>query len=235
MTDTTPDPILAGQLAYYGARAPEYDRWWRRAGRYDRGAVENSQWFREISEIDGALKAFQPGGEVLELACGTGLWTEKLLPYATHVTAVDGSPEVLALNAGRVGSTRVKHVQADLFTWRPDRMFDVVFFGFWLSHVPPAFFGTFWALVEHCLKPGGRFFFVDSRRTPLSTAVDHVLPARDETIMTRRLDDSREFQIYKVFFEPTELKTRLADLGWQCELRETGQFFIYGEGRHCGP
>jgi hypothetical protein len=28
--------------------------------------------------------------------------------------------------------------------WRPDRRYDVVFFGFWLSHVPLERFAAFW-------------------------------------------------------------------------------------------
>jgi hypothetical protein len=39
--------------------------------------------------------------------------------------------------------------------------------GFWLSHVPLERFGAFWSLVDECLAPGGRVFFVDdAHRTP---------------------------------------------------------------------
>jgi trans-aconitate methyltransferase len=66
------------------------------------------------------LDAFQPHGSVLELACGPGVWTGQLLRYATDVTAVDASPEMLAIAAARFGSQRVRFVQADLFIWKPD-------------------------------------------------------------------------------------------------------------------
>ena len=56
---------------------------------------------------------------------------------------------------------RVRFVEADLFAWRPDRRYDAVFFGFWLSHVPLERFDGFWALVADCLAPGGRVCFVD--------------------------------------------------------------------------
>ena len=62
--------------------------------------------------------------------CGT--WTPQLLRYATDVTAVDASPEMLAIAAARCQDDRVRFVQADLFSWEPDRRYDVVFFGFWL-------------------------------------------------------------------------------------------------------
>src|SRR6266511_3494592 len=31
-----------------------------------------------------------------------------------------------------------RFIRADIFEWVPDRRYDVVFFGFWLSHVPPS-------------------------------------------------------------------------------------------------
>jgi hypothetical protein len=36
---------------------------------------------------------------------------------------------------------------------------NLLFFSFWLSHVPPARFEEFWALVRGALKPEGRAFF----------------------------------------------------------------------------
>jgi SAM-dependent methyltransferase len=89
-------------------------------------------------EVVAALDAFGPAGDVLELACGPGTWTALLLRHADTVTAVDGSPEMLAIASSRVHDERVRFVRADLFAWRPDRRFDVVFFGFWISHVPPS-------------------------------------------------------------------------------------------------
>ena len=89
---------------------------------------------------------------------------------AKMLTALDGSPEMLAINAARVRSPRVDHLRADLFHWRPTGQFDTVFFGFWLSHVTPDWFVVFWRLVRSCLAPGGRVFFIDSRRNPTSTA-----------------------------------------------------------------
>ncbi len=235
MTAAAPDPVLAEQLAYYQARAAEYDQWWLRQGRYNRGAEESKRWFQEAAQIEHALEQFAPRGAVLELAGGTGIWTEKLARTATSLTVVDGSSEMLAINAARVAGPHIERLQADLFEWQPDRRFDAVFFSFWLSHVPAELFESFWRLVACCLNPGGRYFFVDSRRTPTSTAVDHVLPANDDTVMTRRLDDGREFHIYKLFYDAQELTKRLRGLGWQSNIQETERFFIHGQGQLSSP
>lgn len=221
---------LEEQLSYYRARAGEYDEWWLRRGRYDRGAENNRRWFAEVQELLQELREFKPTGRVLELACGTGLWTEQLVQYDGHVTAVDASPEMLAIARERVGKAPVRYLQADVFSWRPDAHYDVVFFSFWLSHVPPERFAQFWNLVRSCLAPSGRFFFVDSLRSDTSTAIDHRLGGTEGTTVRRRLNDGREFEIFKVFYRPDELTGRLADLGWTATVHETATYFLYGFG-----
>jgi SAM-dependent methyltransferase len=223
--------LLEQQRAYYRARAREYDRWWLREGRFDHGEQANARWFADVEELEAVLERFGPRGDVLELACGTGLWTRHLVRYASQVVAVDAAPEVLEINRGRVADERVEYVQADLFEWEPPAAsFDVCFFGFWLSHVPESRFNAFWSAVRTALKPGGRVLFVDSGRASDSGARDHVAPAEGEDTMTRRLDDGSEFRIVKRYYEPASLRQRLDTLSWEVEVGRTAEFFIYGSG-----
>jgi ubiquinone/menaquinone biosynthesis C-methylase UbiE len=225
------DPLLNEQVDYYRARAGEYDQWWLREGRFDRGAEANARWFAECSALEQVLERFEPNGHVLELACGTGLWTRHLVKHAASLTAVDASSEVLAINRARVDDPRVQYLEADLFEWEPPpASYDTCVFGFWLSHVPADRFASFWSTVRAALRPHGRVLFIDSARTDRSTAADHILPAEDEQTMTRRLDDGREFQIVKRFYDPTQLEDELDELGWQVDVGSTGEFFIYGIG-----
>ena len=218
------------QVAYYCVRAGEYDEWFRRDGRYDRGPEANARWAEEIGLVSEALAAFNPAGNVLELAAGTGWWTERLARYAASLTAVDASPETLAVNKGKLGDAPVRYIKANLFDWQPDRQYDVVFFSFWLSHVPPERFDAFWRLVRSCLNPKGRVFFLDSRYEGTSTAADHHLEGEDATTTRRRLNDGREFRVVKVFYRPDELAARLATLGWDVAVQTTPTYFLYGTG-----
>jgi SAM-dependent methyltransferase len=224
------DRLLTEQLDYYRARAGEYDRWWDREGRFDRGEEANARWFAEAASLERVLASFDPRGDVLELACGTGLWTRHLVGYADTLTAVDGSEEVLAINRARVDSTSVRYIQADLFDWTPPGSYDACVFSFWLSHVPHQRFAAFWEMVARALRPGGRVLFIDSARTDRSTAADHQLPVHDEATMTRRLDDGREFQIVKRFYDPRALESELAAIGFDIRVATTGEFFLYGTG-----
>jgi ubiquinone/menaquinone biosynthesis C-methylase UbiE len=222
--------LLTEQARYYRKRAGEYDDWWLRRDRYDHGPEANAAWFADAALVQGALDRFEPTGKVLELACGTGLWTERLAAHADYVTAVDGSPEMLELCRERVGDSHVRYLQADLFAWESEEIYDVCFFSFWLSHVPEERFDAFWEKLRRALEPDGRIFFVDSSRHDLASAVDHKLSAPEDPTMLRRLADGSEHRIVKRFYEPESLRGRLAELGWSVEVHSTPTFFLYGEG-----
>jgi demethylmenaquinone methyltransferase/2-methoxy-6-polyprenyl-1,4-benzoquinol methylase len=232
-TDPGADPsdrdVLAEQRAYYRQRAPEYDEWWQRVGRYGLDESQAEDWALQVRQVESALAASGPTGDVLELAGGTGWWTERLVSTASTLTVVDASPETLEINRRRVGSdTPVTYVVADLFSWRPQRRYSFVFFSFWLSHVPRARFGQFWELVERCLEPGGHAFLVDSRRTSSYPAVD--TRRKLEEVELRRLNDGSEHRLIKVYYEPSELMTLLRSRGWDAHIRGT-TWFIYGSVR----
>ena len=224
--------ILDDQIAYYRARAGEYDEWWFRTGRYDRGADFNAHWHAETEAVEAALVSWlaaRRSADVLELACGTGLFTRLIAPRVARLTAIDASTEVIGINRARVGADNVAYVQADLFAWRPVRRYDAIFFSFWLSHVPQQRFAAFWDLVASALAPGGAVYLIDSAFDPTSTAKDHVLPGREAGIVTRKLNDGREFRIVKVFYEPAALTAKLGPLGWRASLAQTPRYFVYGE------
>jgi ubiquinone/menaquinone biosynthesis C-methylase UbiE len=223
--------ILQQQIEYYRARAAEYDEWFYRTGRYNHGAAENQQWADEAQQVRAALLNLPNQAHVLELASGTGIWTLELLKLADRLTAVDASPEMIAIHRAKVQSENVTYVQADLFTWQPpEAQYDMVFFSFWLSHVPPEHLAEFLSTVSRALKPGGYFFMVDSRRAPTSSAKDHIIPD-DGTTLTRRLNDGREFDIVKVFYEPEALRQHLAQAGIQAQVQVTPAFFLYAHGQ----
>lgn len=222
------DDLLAEQARYYRERANEYEDWWFRRGRYDHGPEANARWFADAAEVEAALERFDPAGDILELACGTGLWTQRLAPRAASLTAIDGSPEMLELCRARVNDPCVHHVEADLFAWEPDATYDLCFFGFWLSHVPEERFEVFWEKVRRAAGSEGRVFFIDSLRSDRASAVDHRNPGQGEETMLRRLADGREYQIVKHFHEPRLLQRALAERGWNVEVHTTPEFFIYG-------
>jgi demethylmenaquinone methyltransferase/2-methoxy-6-polyprenyl-1,4-benzoquinol methylase len=229
--------LLDQQIAYYRARAPEYDAWWFRTGRFDRGEANNAAWHRDTAAVERAVDTMldtRRPSHVLEIACGTGLFTRRLAPRAARVTAVDAAPEVLAINRDRVAAANVDYVQADVFAFEPASRYDLVFMSFWLSHVPHPRFDAFFAMVRRALAPCGFAYIVDSAHDPTSHAVTHPTPDRDAGIVTRLLDDGRTFNIVKVFWEPPTLGVRLQAAGFDARIAATARYFIYGEARPLG-
>jgi demethylmenaquinone methyltransferase/2-methoxy-6-polyprenyl-1,4-benzoquinol methylase len=227
--DVNDEDLLAEQRSYYRARAPEYDEWWQRRGRYDRGDEQLLEWQRQVAVVDDALTSFGAKGSVLELAGGTGWWTERLARTADRLTVVDSSPEVLALNQARVGRIDVNYVVADLFDWQPDSKYDAVFFSFWLSHVPRARFAQFWSLVHSCLTPSGRAFLIDNRNDPVPDTIvkDPFVVQYDTDLHLRRLRDRSRYRVVSVMYEPGELQSLIGAEGWTTEIQAT-RWFIFG-------
>lgn len=231
MSDTVSESTLEEMRAYYRARAAEYDEWCYRQGRFDRGSESNARWFSEFGDAQKALHALQAEGDVLELAPGTGIWTEQILQSASSITAVDASEEMIAINRAKIASERVQYIQADLFSWQPERAYDAVCFCFWISHVPVERLDAFLRMVAKALRPGGKVFFVDSRRELSSAAIDHVLPEEQEQLMIRKLNDGRAFQIVKNFYDPAFLEERFAAASLNVTVKVTPTYFVYGYGR----
>ena len=188
-TGSVQDQLLAGQRAYYSALAPDY----RDQGLDLPGGAG----------LTDALDAFRPAGSVLELACGPGTWTRQLLRHASDVTAVDASPEMLAIAASRVpGDAPVRFVQADLFTWEPDRRYAAA------------------------LAPDGRVFFADDGyRTP-----DELIEGPGSSTIQRRIPDGTAYRIVKVPHEPADLERQLRSLGWDITVTPTAGPFFWGAG-----
>ena len=224
---TSDEQRLRHQIEYYRARAGEYDEWFLRQGRYDRGAAHRAAWFDEVAIVERALGEEIEGDRILELACGTGLWTRHLTATHRLVVALDTSPEVIAINRARVTAGEVRYVIGDVFALPLAKRFDMVFFAFWLSHVPETRFNEFWQTVRQLLRPGGRVFFVDSLLEPESTARDHDRLTASG-VVPRKLNDGRLFHIVKMFHPPADLERRLSDLGWAGWVRSSGRFFLYG-------
>lgn len=207
------DPILNEQIEYYRARAKEYDE-----------------------SIASAFELFEAGkalllrlghfDHVLELACGTGFWTETLLKLGGHVTALDAAPEMLVIARERLGNEPVTFQQADLFHWQPAQQYDLVFFANWLSHVPPNSVDDFLQKVKHAVKPGGSIAIVDQHAP---SDADSAI-AKEDIYAVRPLEDGRQFTIVKAFYDLAELEEKLRVLGFETITNKFTETFFFLSG-----
>ncbi|HEY3523251.1 MAG TPA: class I SAM-dependent methyltransferase [Candidatus Limnocylindrales bacterium] len=221
---TRADPAM---IDYYEARAPEYDDWYLRRGRYDRGPIENAVWNSELDRATLWLDRQPLGPVVVELAAGTGWWSP-LLAQKGELSAYDAAEGPL----DRARSRLVAHgLRAHLHVrdaWAPpERPVDGLFTGFWLSHVLRPDLDAFLRLARSWLRPGGTYAFIDSLPDPASAAIDHPAPRDDRSV--RRLEDGREFEIPKIYYRPDELEAALRAAGFaSADVTTTGRFFLLG-------
>ena len=66
MDEVTVERLVAEQRRYYRERAPEYDDWWFRRAGYALDAETEARWFADVRQLEAALEAFAPRGDVLE-------------------------------------------------------------------------------------------------------------------------------------------------------------------------
>jgi len=188
---------------YYEARAPHYDEAY---------AGDAPAW---VSEMTGDMRARLSNCRVLELACGTGVWTERLAPAAESITAVDASPAMLAIAAGRLArypsvqvligdAYRLEEVEGD-FTGGLAMQ--------WLSHVPLAGMGDFLDGWHRRLGPGAQVFLGDNQLT--AEWGDDLIrrPGEIDTYEPRSLPDGSEFVIVKNYFTEDQLRALVEPAG----------------------
>jgi SAM-dependent methyltransferase len=197
---------LREQIRYYRARAKELDRV---------ATAEQPPSAPTLPAVTAALRGLAPKDRVLELACGTGLWTKELLEIGQTVVALDSSPEVLQINRDRVVDPRVTYGLVDLFSWEPAGGYDLVFAAFWLSHVPPELMRSFLGKIARAVLPRGTFFAVDQ----YAELSDEPPSNRSGIYEERRTSDGAAYRIVKVFHDPDHIAQQLNRFGFDAQAR----------------
>lgn len=193
---------LAG---YYAKRATEYERIYAKPERQD-----------ELAALKTRMRRMFTGRKVLELACGTGYWTEVIAPGAAQVTAVDINEEVLRIaRAKSYPEQRVSFLQGDCYAPPVSgRLHDALFAGFWWSHVALGKLDSFLATMLLSIRPGGLIAFLDNNYVEGSSTP---VSRRDEdgnSYQLRTLEDGSRHEVLKNFPAEGDLIQRAAKHGW---------------------
>ena len=216
-------------VEYYEARAPEYDDWYLRRGRYAHGPIHDAAWDAELDAAGRWLDGLPMTGEIVELAAGTGWWSP-LLAAKGVASLYDASEAPLARARERLVAHGLRaHLHVRDAWAAPDRPVDALFTGFWLTHVPVDRLDAFLAVARSWLKPGGPYAFIDSLDDAQSGTTDRIPPA--DGIARRRLADGREFRVVKAYHAPETLEAALRRAGFDdISITTTGRFFLLGVG-----
>lgn len=187
-------------MAYYAARAPVYERIYAKPERQGDLAVLRQQ-----------VPALLADRSVLEIACGTGYWTQYVGPVARRVVATDANEEVLAI-ARRKGLPNVTWQRADAFSLAEvPGPFSGGLAAFWWSHLRRDQQATFLEGWHRKLAPGARVVLMDNGYVPGSSTPIARCDADGNTYQQRLLPDGSTHEVLKNFPTEAELRQALAD------------------------
>ena len=192
------EPILS-LPAYYNRRAPEYEQIWHR-----NDPIRQEE---QKAIVDAMAAVFQKK-RVLELACGTGYWTQFVTGVAESVLAVDYSDEMLEqAREKQLDSKRVRFLRGDAYALESvPGSFNAALANFWFSHVPAARQTEFLTGLHKKIEPGATVFMADNVLVP---GVGGELVRRsgcDDTFKLRTLADGTSHEVLKNYFTEAELE-----------------------------
>ncbi len=174
---------------YYGARAREYDRIYLKPERQP-----------DLRKLEAWLPTVFADHSVLEVACGTGYWTQFYATAARQVVALDAAPETLTIAQQRVATDKVTWMQGDAYQLPVfTTQFTAAFAGFWWSHIPLDKIDGFLRELHRVLDPGSTIVFLDNRFVPGSSTPLADADAMGNTYQIRHLDDGSTHRVLKNF------------------------------------
>lgn len=204
-------------VTYYARRAQEYERIYAKPERQE-----------ELAGLRARVQGLLADRRVLELACGTGWWTEAIAPHAAEITALDVNEAVLEIaRAKRYPAGRVRFEIGDNYAL-PDlnRRHDALLAAFWWSHVPRARLHGFLRGAERAVAPGARCVFIDNRYVEGSSTPVARRDAAGDTWQRRRLDDGSEHVVLKNFPDEAELRGALNPRAGEVCLETTTHYWL---------
>jgi len=192
---------------YYAQRAAEYERIYEKPERQE-----------DLRQLKDWVRTALSGRAVLEVACGTGYWTQVAAETARSIAAFD-------LNEAVLDIARRKPIDPQKVTFRigdayqlpvAPGQFDAALVAFWWSHVPRERLAAFMDGLRLALQPGAFVVFIDNTFVPGNSTPLSRTDAGGNTYQQRSLDDGRRFEVLKNY--PTDGQLRETVGGWLGEV-----------------
>ena len=201
---------------YYDKRAREYE------AIYDKPERQ-----RELAWLRERLPKLYAGRTVLEIACGTGYWTQFIAPAARRVHACDINESVLEIAREKRMAGAVDFSRADAITLEgvPEGC-DAAFAGFWWSHVKKADLDTFVGNLARRLRPGAVIGILDNKFAAGSSTPISRRDAEGNTYQVRTLASGEQHEILKNFPSAAELALAVRPVAREAHLEELTYYWL---------
>ncbi|HEU5123765.1 MAG TPA: class I SAM-dependent methyltransferase [Verrucomicrobiae bacterium] len=187
---------------YYSKRAAEYECIYTKPERQP-----------DLAKLKSLVSEIFQGLDVLEVACGTGYWTEIIASTAQSVFATDINPSVLEIARAKTflkNNVRFEEASALNLQNVRGKTFSGGVATFWWSHLEKSILPSFLAQFHQCLSPGATVVFLDNKFVAGSSSPISRTDAQGNTYQKRRLLNGEEFEIIKNFPGREELEVMLS-------------------------
>lgn len=200
---------------YYSKRAREYEQIYFKPERQ-----HELEWLRE------RVPRLFAGRDVLEVACGTGYWTQFIARSAARVRACDINEPVLEIAREKpIARGKAEFFKADAVSLEGvPRGCNAAFAGFWWSHVKKSGISQFVANLSRVLQPGSVVGILDNQFAEGSSTPISRTDAEGNTYQMRKLASGEEYEVLKNFPTAAELRQAVAGVAREAHL-ETLQYY----------
>jgi SAM-dependent methyltransferase len=202
---------------YYSKRAKEYEEI------YDKPERQ-----RELDWLRGRVPDLFRGRTVLEVACGTGYWTQYIARTAKRVYAGDINEAVLEIAREKpIAPGKATFVKADAVTLEgaPPGC-NAAFAGFWWSHVPKSGVQQFVANLAARLEPGAVVGILDNTWAHGSSTPISRTDAAGNTYQMRKLANGENFEVLKNYPSALELTEAVRPIAREAHLEALTYYWL---------
>ena len=208
---------------YYDARAEEYEEVYKGEGP---ASIPNVDAYKSESDILGKIVERFGHGKMIDIACGTGFWLPYYAQNCHSITLFDHSEPMLSVCRRKVDSLSIQDkctlLCGDFLTYPFGNVdFDRAIFGFFVSHLTEQEERIFFAILKKILKPEGRFLFFDSVWN-----AERAKTRIKEGQHRRQLNNGREYDIYKRYFEVGDIRSLAEKHGLALTIEHVGLVFF---------
>ena len=190
----------ANLVRYYAERAHEYEKIY---------SIPERQ--QDLSQLKVRLRDLLAGQSVLEVACGTGYWTQVIAQAAKSIVATDINEQVLCIaRSKQLPDDRVHFMKDDSFKLESiQRRFTAGFASFWWSHIRKSQLRNFLDVFHSKLLPDALVVFTDNIYVEGKYYPITKMDGEGNTYQERRLENGQTYEILKNFPDESEFKQLL--------------------------
>lgn len=193
------DNLISSMNDYYDRRAPIHD---------ERMSYESNEQMEALFEP--IIKLFEPyitGKDILEIACGTGNWTQILTKRARSVVASDVNRSTIDIaRKKKYAATSPQFVEVDAYYLESiEGTFDTAFMADWWAHIPKSRLSQFLDNLHLKLRASGCVVVVDMLPYELPHDETERFDDDGNRIHERTLPDGGSFSVVKNYPARQEL------------------------------